>query len=507
MKENKKDEEHKTKHLFLRRINLNQNQNMEKDLNHYFWNVDKYFQKNYGDFKIILGNKHYKKNIKPTPLTGFGKRRGKRTTTIKVNNNNNNSNSNDKKVTHSKLSINSTTSHFGGKRGYLKNNKEGGLKNGQKYITEFELEELFHGFEKVQKMNKKKSNHFIMAKDYIDNNVLTMNKPFSNPGKFNENRKNQITGNTNKLLPELASLYTKSFNKTSSSSKTTKDLTSQKTEHKIEIFNSNKKTNFLMNDFKKNFTDINMEIYKDKKYKTATNFYTNSNYLNFQKLQSRNKLIQRQNQYLINIKLLQDSNDNKATNDYYARLLADQEQVMMNIEKIKNKKRKILTLISKKAKRQENLLLLKDKESYRIQNELKEKFCNLGAKLEPEHNYCWKRDLRGNLYLHTNNDNNPNYYNIRDPYNKTISSSFSDKNLTKKKYMKYYKTLIEENDNINKNYEGLHIKGRNLLQMEYDQFKSSKNRKIINNFEIYLPSADVEDIIFIDKKYQKKTEK
>ncbi len=78
MKENKKDEEHKTKHLFLRRINLNQNQNMEKDLNHYFWNVDKYFQKNYGDFKIILGNKHYKKNIKPTPLTAFGKRRGKR---------------------------------------------------------------------------------------------------------------------------------------------------------------------------------------------------------------------------------------------------------------------------------------------------------------------------------------------------------------------------------------------------------------------------------------------
>ena len=43
--------------------------------------------------------------------------------------------------------------------------------------------------------------------------------------------------------------------------------------------------------------------------------------------------------------------------------------------------------------------------------------------------------------------------------------------------------------------------------MEYDQFKSSKNRKIINNFEIYLPSADVEDIIFIDKKYPKKTEK
>ena len=37
--------------------------------------------------------------------------------------------------------------------------------------------------------------------------------------------------------------------------------------------------------------------------------------------------------------------------------------------------------------------------------------------------------------------------------------------------------------------------------MEYDQFKSIKNRKIINNYELYLPSSHVEDIIFIDKKY------
>ena len=70
--------------------------------------------------------------------------------------------------------------------------------------------------------------------------------------------------------------------------------------------------------------------------------------------------------------------------------------------------------------------------------------------------------------------------------------------------MKYYKNLIEENENINKNLEGLFIKGRNLLKMEYDQFKSIKNRKILNNYEIYLPSSDVDDIIFIDKKYAKK---
>ena len=40
--------------------------------------------------------------------------------------------------------------------------------------------------------------------------------------------------------------------------------------------------------------------------------------------------------------------------------------------------------------------------------------------------------------------------------------------------------------------------------MEYEQFKNNKNRKIINNYETYLPSAEVEDIIFIDNKNIKK---
>ena len=73
--------------------------------------------------------------------------------------------------------------------------------------------------------------------------------------------------------------------------------------------------------------------------------------------------------------------------------------------------------------------------------------------------------------------------------------------------MKYYKNLIEENAIINKNLQGLHINGKNLLKMEYDQFKSIKNRKIINNYELYLPSSDVDDIIFIDKKFPNKTPK
>ena len=32
-------------------------------------------------------------------------------------------------------------------------------------------------------------------------------------------------------------------------------------------------------------------------------------------------------------------------------------------------------------------------------------------------------------YIHKRNENNPNYFNIRDPYTRTINGSFSDKNL------------------------------------------------------------------------------
>ena len=39
----------------------------------------------------------------------------------------------------------------------MKNNKESGLKIGQKYITESELKDLIHAFGVVQKMNTKKN--------------------------------------------------------------------------------------------------------------------------------------------------------------------------------------------------------------------------------------------------------------------------------------------------------------------------------------------------------------
>jgi len=517
---NIKNNEYKSKLLFIRRINLNKNQKIQKDIDRFFWDAGIYFKKDYDEFDIILGKKQNKKEVIPSYFTTYGKRRNKKTSTIKVTANS--SQSNDKKINDSKLTMNSNISRFGGggRRGGLsKNNKDSGLKVGQKYITESELEDLFQAFCLVQKKNKKKSSNFIMAKEYIDNNILMSNKIFSNFGKMNESRKNQVFG-FNKILPELSNTYdsktitkfkntsnlNSDYNKSIISTMTTNIFKDSKDENKNNIINHRNAKKFKMSAFMKDFLDKEMKLSEDKKYKTTSNFFDKEYLEELKKVKNRNKLVKRQNQFLLEKKEGLNS-AKKATNDYFAKLLADQEQVMVNTKKMKSKKRKLLQFISTRIKKKEKNMLLKDIESYRVQNELKNKFCLLGDKLEPEHNYCWKKDLRGDLYIHKKNENNPNYFNIRNPYNKTLSISFSDKNLTKKKYVKYYKNLIEENNNINKNLEGLCIKGKNLLKMEYDQFKSLKSRKIINNYELYLPSSDVDDIIFVDKKFPNKTPK
>ena len=144
-------------------------------------------------------------------------------------------------------------------------------------------------------------------------------------------------------------------------------------------------------------------------------------------------------------------------------------------------------------------------DSYRIKKELKDNFNILNSKIEPEHFYNWKKDLRESQINPNSQKNitpyNINSYNIRDPYYKGMHITISNKSLGKKKNNKYYRNLIDETNKINNNFKGLYIKGKNLLKIEYDQIKSLKNRKIINNYEIYLPTIDVEDILFTDKKY------
>ena len=511
--------QNKTKLLLLKKIKLNKYPELYKNLKDFFWNSDKYFQQTYRGQYIVVGNKDNKRANFPLS----NKRRLDRRKTRKFINLSHNSN--DKKhLNESKITA-SDTSRIDRKRGILKNVKETGLKIGQKYISDYEIEDLFNAFKKAQKLNSKKINNFVTAKEFMDknNSLIMQSKTTTNFNKFfSENKKSQINKVENKVLPDLSggggisnlsppknNVYSNTINndyyKTASTFISINNIKDNKEDNNLiespsknyHNFCSISKINLLNNPL-----NIDSKSPEDKKAKTTNNFY-NSRTLEERSVISRNILIRKQNQYLLNSNE-KNAIHNKAQRINFARLLANQEQTILKTKKNQIKINNIYNILSEKTHKSKKKLLMTNIDSYRIKNELKDKFTALNKKLEPENNYNWTKDLRDELKLKSNSNKTDNNLNIRDPYNKTIYNASSNQNLGKKKHIKYYKNIIDETNNINNNLEGLYIKGKNLLKIEYDQIKSIKNKKIFNNYEMYLPSTDVEDILFTDKKYVNK---
>ena len=513
--ESKKIAQNKAKLLILKKIKLKKFPELTKNLKDYFWNIDNYFKPKFKDNYIII-NKDYKKT--KTPLS-VNKRKAARQKTRKFVPNN--SHSSDKK----RLNDSNISYYESRKRGIPKNVKETGLKIGQKYISDFEIEDLFNAFKTAQKENKKRDSNFVTANEYIDkNSVIIQSKTTTNFNRFLYEKKKSLFNNDEyKSFPDLNGggrtshyFYKKNninnlntlnnFNNNNEYYRTASTFMSLNNNNNIKDGHDDNKLESPSKNINKFCTiekidslynPINTDINFAQKAKTANNFYIDG-----KNILLRNKLIRRQNQFLLDSK---DSNIlslHKAEIDNLAKLLASQEKTISLTTKNKLKINNLNNLLSKKAHKPKKDLLMTNINTYRIRNELKDKLTDLNSKLEPEHNYNWIKDLRENSKI-IKTSNNANYYNIRDPFNKTMYNAARDINLGKKKYVRYYKNIIDETNNINNNFDGLYIKGRNLLKMEYDQVKSFKNKKIINTNEMFLPSADIEDILFTDKKYKK----
>ena len=508
--------QNKTKLLLLKKIKLKGFPELSKNLKEYFWNSDKYFQPKSKNHYILVGNKE-KKKIKTSITT---KRKIGRAKSKKFDISSHNSNEK-KPSEESKRLISSP------KRGISKNLKENSLKKGQKYINDLELEDLFNAYKQVHILNLKKANNFITVKKYLDNNSnfnILLTKTASNFNKFiNDNNKKNMTNvdDEHKFISDISGgveeegKFFSPLRKISSNLNHTNNDDYYKTlspfmpinsikDNKDDIFIdfpsiTNNNLNFspiskmLLNN------PINIDLSNmDKKAKTANNFF-NLKRLEEKKVISRNNLIKRQKQYLLNSKEDDELADNKVQRAYFAKLLANQEQTLTKTNNNESKIKTLYNVLSKKSHKPKKNLLIKNIDVYRIKKELRNKIFFLNSKLEPEHNYNWIKDLREeSLY---NKKNNINYDSIRDPYNKTMYNITPKKNILRKKNMKYYKNLFDETNNINNNLEGLYVKGKNLLDIEYEQIKSLKNKKILNNYEKFLPNEDVEDIIFTDKKY------
>ena len=498
----------KSRLLYLKKIELKNFPELSRNLKDFLWNSEKYFKSQFKNYHIAI-NHVTNKNFK-IPYIDITKRKISRMKTKRFDSSSIFSPEKRRLNDSKKIYINESSSRFDRKRGMTKNInlKEVGLKPGQKYINDFELEDLFNAYKTVREMNKKRDKNFITVKEYMDmdnNSLLLETKTLTNFNKKNnkasQNKEElklttylETDGNVfspqRKYINPLNTINPSYYKTTSTFMSVNKDEKNNKNINSpIKSNNacSISKINSLKNDFDEE------KIIDDIKSKTANNFY-GLRTLEEKNIILRKKLIKKQNQFLENEE--EAIPKNKTKKEYFANLLANQEQALTKTARNKLKINVIYNLLAKKSHKPKEKLLMTNINSYRIKKELGDKFTNLNSKIEPEHSYNWIKDLREESKISKNNITD-----IRDPYDKKMNITISNKNLGKKKNSKYYKKLIDETNKINNNFEGLFIKGKNLLKTEYDQLKALKTKKIINNYEIYLPTAEVEDILFTDRKY------
>ena len=486
--------------LLLKKIKLKNHPELNTNLKDYFWTKDKYFNPKSEKYNILVGKKTETKTIIPYITK---KKIERRNTKFFYNIDKKNLNNSRRSLANN----NSYISFYNNKRVNSPNKKEFGLKLGQRYITDFELEDIFNNFRNIHKLNKKKIYNFISSKEYIFNNSFkTLNKTTSNFGHFMKDKillnigehgekklfspkkdnDNNINNDYYKTTTTLIS---------NNQSKNIKDHIINESNNNNNKFYSISKINLLNNPINIDNNKLNI----NKKSKTSKDFFKFKT-IEDKNISLRNKLIKKQDQFLLNSKEELKLSPHKTQRTIFAKLLANQEQTLSKTTKNKRKSNNIYNLLSKKAHKSKEKLLMTNINSFRVKNELKDQFCVLNTKIQPEHSYKWINSLREISNINKTNENNINSYTIRDPFCKTINI-YSNKKITNKKNNIFFKKLIEESNKMNNNLEGMYINGKNLLIAEYEHFKSMKNRKIINNFEKCLPLDDVNDILFTDKKY------
>ena len=472
-------EENQKKQLFLKKIKLSDFPELQKNYNDFFNNRNHYFNNKYKNNDIIIGKiKDSKEKEDLMPKFKSLKSKNKKYLF------------NSPKMSNSRITPDDS-SHGDKKRIGAKIIKDTSLKVGQQYISENELEDLFNKFKNVQKINKSKIKDFITVKDLIEKKIKI--KPFNK--NFKIEKIFTPIKNENSIFGENSIPFHKTenneYNRTISTCISNPNL---RNEH---LNDSNSAKNiFANNNLNPGYSSYNnIKTYKKEMnyFKTLNNFYEYKKNNNNKNIKSRNKIIARQNQFLSNTK---DTNyyKNKSEQKYFAELLANQEKTLLKSSKSQTKMENMTKKISNTINKRKKDLLLLNVDSYRIKSELLHKFENLNKCLKREHFYNWYDELRT---ISNSNINNQNFYNIRDP----LKNPENQKNFSLPKNIKFknLKKLVNDINRISRNFEGLIVKGENLLQLEYDFVKTLKNKKIINNIEAYLPSIEVEDKCFVNK--------
>jgi hypothetical protein len=179
-----------------------------------------------------------------------------------------------------------------------------------------------------------------------------------------------------------------------------------------------------------------------------------------------------------------------------AKKLVSQEKIILNNIDNNNKTSKMSLYMSNKLKIPKERLLMNRTEYFRINNEIKSRMTRQLEQKYSENIFDWKKALK-NSDNETKNEEtiiNPNYKFTYYP-NKSFYS-LDNKYLEKRLSKKILKKFILNINKINKNFGGLYIEGKNLLEFEQELAKNIKGRKILNNFEEVLPYSYLKDDLY-----------
>ena len=524
--------------LILHKINIKEKPLYKKYLKQFFENPRKFFVSNYANKIIVLNRFKTQENLFELPLPQNLLRRYKarknkgvqliNDTSIKEQIDDMVSPYNNNKIGNRRRKI------------ILGIKKEKDDKRDKREITEEELQKIYAAFEDVRSLNKNRIDNFITKNEYVD-------LMYKNYKENNENNDDNTTEDNKEIKENNDDIKFRKYVKSKSSlairnrSKVHKDDLHKKiVSAKIVKFNDRNSINIYK---RKNSEIIIPKIPEKMIHKSKTfasifdeklpqkvpqnkneenNLTTNSQYSTLYKTRNKsflsnlkktyNKyleaktglnreqlLLEKQYQYTMDV-------NSTAIKKEFAKKLATQEKALNHNKKIDNRNNNMMELLAKKINKEKDDLIIAQVDDYRIMKDIKSELQDLIEKNIPEYNYKWNKDLRNNSedchYKKINNQNQREI--VRNPLNAKNRANSVDKrfgeaeknyirqNIRKSDYRKFVRDLSMSKGNFN----GLLIKGKNLLKCEKDLIKKIKGKKYIINYNSTLQEKDINDVLY-----------
>ena len=487
-----------SKEYLLKKIDVKRNPKIRKNIDLFFNDINKYFETSYDNKYLILGKKLKTNDIKlkaslvensPKSRKPFHKMG-----TLKKNYNLKSLINSSKNLSKSKSNFSTSRNITDEKRKHFTSVDETQLKQGQRFVDDKELDNIYKLFKELQRLNKNKNKDFLTFKElnaYKNANLYSINKEDKNANyeynkTFTKNDKN-FTNNNNKVI----NIFKNKENLKPS-------LNNYKT-----LAPKNKKLN--INDYQNNFIkrNKNKTLIELDNYRTSSTGFTCSNndisnntYLmttNSVKIKDKiimnnakkqkNKLLLKQLQYI-------SPELDETIKKEMAKNLALQENVLKHHKNKSKMQLMLIKYLSEKIKKSKNKLLMFKEYNYRPNYETKVKFNNLQNKVNPEKVYNWVEDLhlpeykikKDKQYISSEETiRYPEHMKSLSPVKLNLfeNSEYITKKIPNNQLMNLKKCLGK----IQKSYETLQINGVNLLKLETDIAKKLKGRKILYDFE------------------------